>query len=196
VSSRAVLSMACASMWLGAIAACSAGAYSSVDEIPQDPAPAGEPGHFGLGVFAHRSPFVGDGAAKTMSDLRGAMPGAPRSIKLAYAILSPSYVTLRVYRGGIDFDDWIWRDGHIDDPTPAHGTTDRDAAGVFESDDVPWAMVPTLRRRALDAAGLEGGRVSNLMVGTISGALRLSVSVHGTRHDATIVFDRNGERVP
>ena len=34
------------------------------------------------------------------------------------------------------------------------------------------------------------------MVSTTNGALRITVSVHGTRHDATIVFDRKGERVP
>ena len=192
MSRHGVLAIACVSAWL---TACSAGAYSSVDEIPEDPAPAGEPGHFGLGVFAHRSPYVGDGAARIMGDLRSAMPGAPRSVKLAYAILAPSYVTIRVHRGGIDFDDLIWREGTIDDPRPAHGTTERDAAGLFSSDDVPWAMVPALRRRALDAAAVEGGRVSSLMVSTMNGALRITVSVHGTRHDATIVFDGKGERV-
>jgi len=193
MSGRRVLAIVGSAVWL---VACSAGAYSSVDEIPEDPAPVGDPGHFGLGLFARRSLYVGDGASRTMRDLLDAMPGAPHSVQLRYAILAPTYLTVRVYRGGIDFDDWIWRDGSIDDPSPVHGTTDSDAAGVFDSAAIPWAMVPTLRRRALDAAGLEGGRIQSLMVHTVKGELQITASVHGTRHDATITFDGKGARVP
>jgi hypothetical protein len=179
------------------LVSCSAGAYSSVDEIPEDPAPSGSPGHFGLGLLAGRSHYAGEGASRSVRDLLQAMPSTSLSaVKVEYAMVYPSYLILRVYRGGVDFDDWIWREGSVEGPTPAHGTTARDAADVFDVSAVPWTKVPEIRKSALEAAALEGGRLNGLQVRSTNGTVQLAASVHGTRHDATITFDVEGHRIP
>jgi hypothetical protein len=179
-----------------ALAACSAGAYSSVDEIPEDRAPPGAPQHFGLGLFAARSLYVGDGASKSMREILAAQHrSSSSSLLIGDAHIYNDSMSLQVYRGGIDFDEWIWRNGSITGPTPVHGTTERDAAGVFDVSRVPWDKVPAIRRAALDAAGLEGGRLGGIYVRSAEGKIRMTASVHGVRHDATFTFDERGDRI-
>jgi hypothetical protein len=180
------------------------GSYGDVSQIPNDPASPTERGHFGLGLFAVRSPFADGVAAQAFADLKHAI-GRSR-IKCSLVNIRSESVELTVHRGDGDSDGWWWRDGSVEKRRVFPSELEMREAlwggstklqRYFDASAVPWSDLARLGLAARQRVSIEEAQLSAIQIERAPAAhgLRITISVGSPPRSASVTFDEQGQVV-
>jgi len=145
-----------------------------------------------------RSPALGRrGMEKAVGALRARVGGRPRVRSLSLWDDAAS-IEAQNPRRPADLDTYTYYRRTLQSPRPVQmSSSDEEKleASLFYLDEVPFALIPGLARRAPTEVGIEGGRVTHLDVRRDDGVLVMSFSVGSPRRSGSVVYDAAGEVV-
>ncbi len=114
------------------------------------------------------------------------------AIKVTSLNLAPEYANIEAQdpQHPENFDDYDYRDGAVGKPRPEKNVDlERVRQDLFDLDAVPFDRVPEAIAAALAAAKIDDGRAKSIYVRRRDEQLRLSVTIDGTRKNATVELD-------